>query len=77
MYQKFLDAFKNLPLFSFLEYNEYRQTLLPGNVSVQLRCQDINRTTVFFPFLFFSNASEKLDVQRLAAEVSCHKTGAL
>lgn len=76
MYQKFLDAFKNLPLFSFLEYNGYRQTLLPGNVSVQKRCQDINRTTVFF-FLFFSNVSEKLDVQRLTAEVSCHKTGAL
>lgn len=72
MYQKFLDAFKNLPLFSFLEYNGYRQTVLPGNVSVQKRCQDIN-----FSFLFFSNVSEKLDVQRLTAEVSCHKTGAL
>lgn len=72
MYQKFLDAFKNLPLFSFLEYNGYRQTVLPGNVSVQKRCQDIH-----FFFLFFSNVSEKLDVQRLTAEVSCHKTGAL
>lgn len=72
MYQKFLDAFKNLPLFSFLEYNGYRQTVLPANVSVQKRCQDIN-----FFFLFFSNVSEKLDVQRLTAEVSCHKTGAL
>lgn len=49
MYQKFLDAFKNLPLFSFLEYNGYRQTVLPGNVSVQKRCQDIN--LFFFSFL--------------------------
>lgn len=60
---------------TFLQYSQYKQTPLPGNVvqdapfmvSSVLSCRDNNRTAVF------SNTAVKHDVKRMPAPLSCVK----